>query len=90
MKHTEPEVPMELVGVSLPQGNPDHMARCLIEEYMLLGWDERQLLKLFTQPNFQATYRIFQTKGEEYVRSLIRRVCDEWRQGCVRGGKSNA
>ncbi len=90
MKHTEPEVPMELVGMRLPQGNIEHMARCLIEEYMLLGWNEQQLLKLFTQPKFQATYRICQDKGEDYLRTLIHRVRDEWRQACVRGGTSNA
>ena len=90
MKHTEPGDPMELVGVGLPEGNIDQMAECLVEEYMLLGWNERQLMALFTRPFFQTTHRICRDKGEDYARALIKRVHDKWSQGCWHGGASDA
>lgn len=90
MKHTEPEVPMELVGVQLPQGDLNQMTRCLIEEYMLLGWNEKQLLKLFTHPGFRTTHRIYQDKGAEYVQGLIRQVHDDWCPKLKQGGESDA
>lgn len=90
MKDVEPGDPMELVAVRLPQGDVDHMAECLIEEYMFLGWDERKLMTLFARPFFQTTHRIYREKGEDYVRALIQKVRDKWSQGRVPGGLSDA
>lgn len=73
--------PMELVGMVLP-GTPetlDKMAETIVDEYVRLGWDERRLMTLFVNPMFMATYRIYQEKGEAYVRDLIARVCARWR-----------
>ncbi len=74
------EDPMELVGMVLPgePGQLEAMAGCLVEEYVRLGWDERRLMTLFVNPMFLATHRIYQEKGEEYVRGLIRRTCAKW------------
>jgi hypothetical protein len=83
MKEFALEDPMELVGVELPEGDLDQMARCLIEEYLLLGWNERQLMSLFTRPCFRTTHRIYQEKGAPQVEALIQQVVDEWRQGSV-------
>jgi len=73
--------PMELVGMVLPgePGQLEAMAECLVEEYVRLGWDERRLMALFVSPMFLAPYRIYQQKGEEYVRGLIGRACAKWR-----------
>ncbi len=90
MKAFEPNDPMELIGMAIPQQDPDYMAECMIEEYMFLGWNEKQLMSLFTRPFFQATHSIYHDKGEEHVRSLIQRVRDKWLQGSVRGGESLA
>ncbi len=90
MKAFEPEDPMELIGIAIPQQDPDYMAECMIEEYMLLGWNEKQLMSLFTKPFFQATHRIYHDKGEEHIRSLIQGVRDRWLRGSVRGGESLA
>jgi hypothetical protein len=74
------EDPLELVGMVLPgqAGQLEAMAECLVEEFVRMGWDERRLMTLFTNPMFMATYRIFQVKGEEYVRGLIRSVALKW------------
>ena len=78
MKQTGPDDPLELVGVRLPQADPRAMARCVIEEYLLLGWDERQLMLLFSRPCFRATHRIYQALGERGVRALIEEVRAAW------------
>lgn len=77
--------PMELVGVPVPGGDSRAMAECLVEEYLLLGWDERQVMLLFTRPCFRATHRIYQEKGEAYVRSLIGEVRTKWARDSSRG-----
>ena len=72
--------PMEMIGMVLPgePGQLETMAECLVEEYVRLGWDARRLITLFVNPLFMATYRIYQQKGEAYVRELIDRTCAKW------------
>ena len=77
--------PMELVGVPVPGGDSRAMAECLVEEYLLLGWDERQMMLLFARPCFRATHRIYREKGEAYVRSLIEEVRVKWARDSDRG-----
>jgi hypothetical protein len=74
------EDPLELVGMVLPgePGQLEAMAECLVEEYVRLGWDERRLMALFASPMFLAPHRIYQQKGEAYVRGLIHRTCAKW------------
>jgi hypothetical protein len=71
------EDPMELVGMVLPgeAGQLERMAECIVEEYVRMGWDERRLMVLFTNPMFLATYRIYRQKGEDYVRNLVQNTC---------------
>jgi hypothetical protein len=90
MKRPEVEDPVELVGVVLPSGNMDHMAECLIEEYMLLGWSDTQLMSLFTSPFFQLTHQIYQARGDAYVRSLIREVRAKWDEDSAEEDESDA
>ncbi len=72
--------PMEIIGLVLPgePGQLEAMAECLVEEYVRLGWDARRLLALFVNPMFMATHRIYQQKGEAYVRELIEQMCAKW------------
>lgn len=76
----EDDDPMGLVGMVLPgePGELEQMAECLIEEYVRLGWNEPRLMTLFVNPLFLATHRIYQAKGEAYVRDLIRRTWAKW------------
>ncbi len=72
--------PYELVGMVIPgePGQLEAMAQALIEEYILLGWNQKQLMNLFTNPFFLATHRIYLQKGEPYVRQLILETCIRW------------
>ncbi|MCC6888040.1 MAG: hypothetical protein IT536_05835 [Hyphomicrobiales bacterium] len=78
MKTLEPSDPHELVGVRFPDGDPDLMAECLIEEYLLLGWSDQQLMSLFTRPCFVMTHRIYRDRGDRYVAELIAHVRSKW------------
>ena len=75
------EDPFEMVGMILPgePGQLEAMAEVLVEEYVLQGWDEKRLMKLFTNTFFLATHRIYKEKGEAYVRALIADYCKKWR-----------
>jgi hypothetical protein len=77
-KEFEPDDPMELVGVELPEGGLEEMAECLVEELIRDGWDDEGLLHLFRDPFYRTTHRIYQEKGEVYVLDLISRLRQEW------------
>lgn len=75
------EDPMELVGMVMPgvPGMLEAMATALVEEYVLLGWDETRLMTLFVNPLFLATHRIYRQKGDAYVRRLVQETCAKFR-----------
>lgn len=74
------EDPMELVGMVLPgdPGQLEAMAEAIVEEYVRMGWDAERLMTLFRHPMFLATHRIYQQKGEDYVKALIAHTCSRW------------
>ena len=86
MKPPEAEDPYALVATILPspadydvQGE---MARCFIEEFALMGWTAQRILRIFKNPFYQGPYAIYQTRGEEFVRDIIRQIFE--------GGEANA
>lgn len=74
------EDPYELVGMVIPgeEGQAEAMAQALVEEFILLGWNEKQLMTLFTSPLYLGTYRIYQEKGDAWVQALIQDVYAQW------------
>ncbi len=82
-KEWEPDDPMELVFVSLPDGNPELMATCIIEEYAHLGMSQEEILRLFRLPIYR-THVFYRTYGEGWVRDLIARVLERTGQFRVR------
>ena len=66
-----PEDPMTLNAAPV-LGDPAVMLDGLIEEYARQGWNETMIALLFTSPEYQATYRLTQLFGEQYVRQRIR------------------
>jgi hypothetical protein len=74
------EDPLELVGMVLPgeAGQLERMAEAIVEEYVRMGWDERRLMTIFTNPMFMATHRIYLQKGEIYVREIIHQMCTKY------------
>ena len=72
-KEPEGDDPMELVMVSLPGGDRELMATCLIEEYARWGMGEEEIFALFRQPIYQ-THSLYQERGEDWVRTHIRNI----------------
>ncbi len=72
-KEPEGDDPMEIVANWVPEGDPELMATCLIEEYARMGMEEEEILKLFSQPVYQ-THALYLSWGEPTIRRLIRNV----------------
>ncbi len=72
-KQPEADDPMELVMSGVPEGDPEIMATCIIEEYARLGMGEEEILELFSQPVYR-TYALYEKWGESRIRELIRRT----------------
>jgi len=74
------EDPMELVGMVMPgeEGQLERMAETIVEEYVRMGWDQKRLMTLFTNPMFMATYRVHQFKGADYVENLVQQTCAKY------------
>lgn len=77
-KAFEPDDPVELVGVALPEGDFEEMIKCLVEEYIRDGWDDAGLLHLFRDPFYRVTHRIYQEKGEAHVLALMASLRQKW------------
>ena len=77
-KEFDDDDPMELVGVALPGGDVDSMAKGIVEEFVRMGCEDSTLLDLFANPVYAATHAIYREKGEEYVTALIRKVRAQW------------
>ncbi|MBI3098579.1 MAG: hypothetical protein HYY93_10110 [Planctomycetes bacterium] len=80
VKDVEPEDPLELNGVALPGDTSEAMTECFIEEYVLQGFSDEMILRLFNRPFYAGTYAIWASKGEAYVRGVIERVRAQWGQ----------
>ncbi len=78
MKPVKQHDPYELVAVNVAAGDADYMAECVVEEFVLAGWTDRQLMSLFTCPYFRLTHQIYVEQGHDYVRALIERIRAGW------------
>ena len=90
-KEFDPEDPMELVGVAVPEGNDDEALDGIVQEYLFLGWSPTQIMFLFTSPYYGATHQIYERKGAAYVSERVQRLAERWADGWIREeGKPNA
>jgi hypothetical protein len=69
---------MELVGIGLPEGDPDELATSLVEEFIRHGLSDRELLHLFREPFYAGPHAIWRSRGDAYVRRLIDRARARW------------
>jgi hypothetical protein len=89
-KEFEPDDPMELKGVTLPDGDPDVMLDNIVQEYLFMGWSSKQIYHLFWSPYYGATHQIYKLKGADHVMGRIRHLAGQWQQGWINGGKADA
>ena len=72
--------PLELNGVALytDEDTQRDMAECFVEEFLILGYNHKQLLALFKNPHYIGMNMVLQNKGETFVRQVISDVCARW------------
>lgn len=80
MKEFEEDDPMQMNATEIPcdEKHFDEMVEAIIEEYLMMGWNDEQILKLFQHEFFQMTYAIRKKKGEEFIRNKIASVRSMW------------
>ena len=71
--------PLELVGCEVPLEDEQlsEMAECFVEEFARMGYGAEALLGLFRNPFYHGPHSVYQARGEEYVRDLIRQTVGE-------------
>ena len=74
----EEDDPMELVGVALPDGDPEELASAIVEEFIRMGLNNEELLALFRDPFYAGPHAIWRSRGEAYVLGLIERGRERW------------
>ena len=74
------EDPLELTGVALytDEDTSRDMAECFVEEFLMLGYNHKQLLALFRNPHYLGMNMVLQNKGEAFVKEVIREVLARW------------
>lgn len=77
-KKFEHDDPLELRGIEINDGNFDLMVNNIIEEYLLLGYDDKMILWLFKNPFYKFTYNTYKSKGEEYIKQCIEKIKAKW------------
>jgi hypothetical protein len=72
--------PMELNGIGLVCGEDttEAMTECFIEEFMRLGYNDKQILALFRNPHYIGMNMALQNRGEQFVREKITEVFARW------------
>lgn len=75
VKEFDQEDPFDLVGAPVPNeeghDNIEEMTRCVIEEYMSMGWSGKVILRMFKTPTYTGPHTVYKARGEEYVLRMI-------------------
>jgi len=88
-KEFEPDDPMELVAVPIPESDMDNVVDDLIMEYLFMGSTPLQVMMMFRSPYYIATHAIYRRKGEAYIKERVRAVSEQWRKGWLNGGSQH-
>ena len=72
--------PLELNGLAFatPEDTTSEMGECFAEEFMRMGYNARQVLALFRNPEYLGPNLVLQKRGEAFVRGLIAEVFARW------------
>lgn len=72
--------PLELNGVALytDEDTQRDMAECFVEEFLMLGYNHKQMLALFRNPHYLGMNMVLQNKGEPFVKEVISDVFARW------------
>jgi len=74
-KHLEADDPYALVAARFPVepglDADEVMARCIVEEYALMGFPRQKMMQLFRARSFAGTHAILAHRGEPFVQQII-------------------
>ena len=76
-KEFDPHDPFDLIGTEIPMDDEDgvdtvdQMARTVIQEYLMMGWNDKIILGIFANQTFRGPHTAYQIKGKERVSQLI-------------------
>jgi hypothetical protein len=77
-KHLEADDPYAFVAARYPaEPGVDAeavMARCIVEEYALMGVSRQKMMQLFRSRAFAGTHAILASRGEAFVQQIIDEV----------------
>jgi hypothetical protein len=75
VKEPAADDPMEIVGVVLDRpidhAGLDAMARTFIEEFTLMGWAPKRILRMFRLPFYSGAHDAYEALGEPRIVELI-------------------
>src|SRR5690349_20359118 len=76
------EDPLELNGVGLicEEDTTEAMTECIVEEFMRLGYNHKQILALCCNPHYLGMNLALKNRGEQFVRDKIAEVFARWGQ----------
>src|SRR6188472_2512347 len=82
------EDPFELNGMAIltHEDTTDNMAECFTEEFMRMGYGNKQILALFKNPHYLGPNMAFEKRGEPFIRELITEVFARWGRTASWGG----
>jgi hypothetical protein len=74
------EDPFELNGMAFltHEDTTDDMAETFTEEFMRMGYNHKQVLALFRNPQYLGPHMAFEKRGEPFIRDLIADVFARW------------
>ena len=74
------EDPLELNGVAFAteEDTTDAMCECFIEEFMRMGYNPKQILALFRNPQYLGVNMVLEKRGEAFVRARVSEVFARW------------
>jgi hypothetical protein len=77
-KNFEHDDPYALVGQGFPCpagfDSVGLMARSFVEEYAMIGFGPKHIMRLFKTPYYQGPHGVLAARGENYVQNLIQEV----------------
>ncbi len=74
------EDPFELNGMAFltREDTTTGMAECFAEEFMRMGYNHKQVLELFRNPQYLGPHMAYEKRGEPFIRDLITDVFARW------------
>lgn len=74
------EDPFELNGMAFltREDTTNDMAECFTEEFMRMGYNHKQVLQLFRNPQYLGPHMAYEKRGEPFIRDLIAEVFARW------------